>query len=182
MFDSYDQAGVYLGVLDTIFMSCYAVGLYASGWIAERVSIRKFITIGTALNAITLFIFGCVLPWTNCTSFGVWVRDCHHENIFNSHPHIGSILCFNLMANPFWAFVWAINGLSQSSGWPSIVALMGNWFGIKGRGVIMGIWSANASVGNIMGAFMVNGFLGYGFSYSFLFVSLCLLLFSCSNR
>jgi len=55
---------------------------------------------------------------------------------------------------------------------------MGNWFGIKGRGFIMGIWSANASVGNIIGAFMVNAFLGYGFPFSFLFVSLFLLLFS----
>lgn len=40
MFKSYDEAGVYLGVLDTIFMICYSVGLYLSGWIGERVEVR----------------------------------------------------------------------------------------------------------------------------------------------
>ena len=27
---------------------------------------------------------------------------------------------------------------------------MGNWFGKTGRGFIMGVWSSNASVGNII--------------------------------
>ena len=39
MFDTYDQAGVYLGVLDTVFMICYSAGLYLSGWIGERVEV-----------------------------------------------------------------------------------------------------------------------------------------------
>ena len=73
MFSSYDQAGIYLGILDTIFMSFYAIGLFASGYIAEKISIRIFLTIGTALNGISLFIFGFVLPMTNCTAFPLWV-------------------------------------------------------------------------------------------------------------
>ena len=39
MFSTYDEAGVYLGVLDTVFMICYSVGLYLSGWIGERVEV-----------------------------------------------------------------------------------------------------------------------------------------------
>ena len=42
MFKSYDEAGVYLGVLDTIFMVCYSIGLYLSGWIGERVEVTIF--------------------------------------------------------------------------------------------------------------------------------------------
>ena len=49
MFRSYDEAGVYLGVLDTIFMVCYSIGLYLSGWIGERVEVK--------LYYIVIFIF-----------------------------------------------------------------------------------------------------------------------------
>ena len=68
MFDSYEDASVYLGVLDTTFMACYSIGLFVSGWIGERVELRKFLAVGTLLNAPYLFTFGCILPWTNCTS------------------------------------------------------------------------------------------------------------------
>ena len=36
MFDSYDAAADFLGVLDTLFMSFYAVGLYIFGYLGER--------------------------------------------------------------------------------------------------------------------------------------------------
>ena len=42
MFSTYDEAGVYLGVLDTVFMISYSVGLYLSGWIGERVEVCAF--------------------------------------------------------------------------------------------------------------------------------------------
>ena len=44
-----------------------------------------------------------------------------------------------------------ISILLQSTGWPAIVAVMGNWFGKKNRGLLMGIWNAHTSVGNILG-------------------------------
>jgi len=40
----------------------------------------------------------------------------------------------------------------QSSGWPSVVSVMGNWFGKGKRGLIMGIWNAHTSVGNMLGS------------------------------
>ena len=39
----------------------------------------------------------------------------------------------------------------QSTGWPGTVAVMGNWFGKKNRGLFLGIWNAHTSVGNILG-------------------------------
>ena len=39
----------------------------------ENYSQRLVLSLGTLLNAISLFIFGCVLPWMNCTSFYIWV-------------------------------------------------------------------------------------------------------------
>ena len=43
-------------------------------------------------------------------------------------------------------------GVFQSSGWPSVVSVVGNWFGKSKRGLIMGIWNAHTSVGNILGS------------------------------
>jgi OPA family glycerol-3-phosphate transporter-like MFS transporter 1/2 len=58
-------------------------------------------------------------------------------------------------------------GLFQSSGWPSVVAVVGNWFGKSKRGLIMGIWNAHTSVGNISGSLIAAAMLKYGWSWSF---------------
>ncbi|XP_054971430.1 sugar phosphate exchanger 3 isoform X9 [Pan paniscus] len=64
--------------------------------------------------------------------------------------------------------LWIVNGLLQSTGWPCVVAVMGNWFGKAGRGVVFGLWSACASVGNILGACLASSVLQYGYEYAFL--------------
>lgn len=43
-------------------------------------------------------------------------------------------------------------GFMQATGWPSVVAVMGNWYGKGKRGAVMGIWNAHTSVGNILGS------------------------------
>ncbi|XP_077003746.1 sugar phosphate exchanger 3 isoform X6 [Tamandua tetradactyla] len=63
----------------------------------------------------------------------------------------------------FYCCLWIVNGLLQSTGWPCVVAVMGNWFGKAGRGVIFGLWSACASVGNILGACLASSVLQYGY-------------------
>ncbi|CAI9177489.1 unnamed protein product [Rangifer tarandus platyrhynchus] len=64
--------------------------------------------------------------------------------------------------------LWIVNGLLQSTGWPCVAAVMGNWFGKAGRGVVFGLWSACASVGNILGACLASSVLQYGYEYAFL--------------
>lgn len=39
----------------------------------------------------------------------------------------------------------------QSFGWPSIMAIMGNWFGKGKHGSLMGIWNSHSYIGNIVG-------------------------------
>ena len=58
-------------------------------------------------------------------------------------------------------------GLFQSTGWPSVVAVVGNWFGKGNRGLIMGIWNAHTSVGNIVGSLVASALLAYGWGWSF---------------
>ncbi|XP_060035793.1 glucose-6-phosphate exchanger SLC37A2 isoform X2 [Erinaceus europaeus] len=57
-----------------------------------------------------------------------------------------------------WYFVviQICNGLVQTTGWPSVVTCVGNWFGKGKRGLIMGIWNSHTSVGNILGSLLAG--------------------------
>lgn len=54
-----------------------------------------------------------------------------------------------------------IAGLFQSTGWPSVVSIVANWFGKGKRGLIMGIWNAHTSVGNIAGTVLSAALLSW---------------------
>lgn len=49
-----------------------------------------------------------------------------------------------------------LNGFVQSTGWPGVMGVMGNWFGKGGRGLLMGIWGINANIGNIIASVMCS--------------------------
>ena len=52
----------------------------------------------------------------------------------------------------WWYYLWqALHGLFQSGGFPLCIATMGAWFPKKGRGIILGVWSATSPTGDIMG-------------------------------
>lgn len=54
--------------------------------------------------------------------------------------------------SPWVYFVlFALNGAFQSPVWPATVAVIGNWFPRSNRGSVMGVWSTNSSVGDILG-------------------------------
>ncbi|ERN00707.1 hypothetical protein AMTRI_Chr13g83880 [Amborella trichopoda] len=90
----------------------------------------------------------------------------------------------NIHSFIFFLVVQMLAGLFQSTGWPSVMAVMGKWFGKKKRGLIMGIWNAHTSVGNISGSLMASAMLNYGWGWSFVvpglvisFVGLLVFLF-----
>jgi len=37
-------------------------------------------------------------------------------------------------------------------GWPSSIAVIGNWTGSKNRGTVIGFWCINVNIGNIIGS------------------------------
>lgn len=89
---------------------------------------------------------------------------------------IGSGACVALFGLGYWwnihhfsyyLVVQMMGGLFQSTGWPSVVAVVGNWFGKSKRGLIMGIWNAHTSVGNICGSLIAASVLQYGWGWSF---------------
>ncbi|KAM3588214.1 uncharacterized protein V6R79_024089 [Siganus canaliculatus] len=141
LFADKQQATLFLGALDSIFLFSYAVGLYLSGVIGDRVNLRYVLCVGLCGSATVEFVFGTVTEWLH---------------IYNIYLYCG---------------LWVLNGLLQSAVWPCVVAVMGNWFGKTGRGFVFGLWSACASVGNILGAFLASSVLKYGYEYAFLVTS-----------
>ncbi|KAL3983089.1 Major Facilitator Superfamily protein [Acanthocheilonema viteae] len=68
----------------------------------------------------------------------------------------------------YYAATWIACGLFQSVAWPTEISIMGNWFGHNSRGAVMGLWSACASVGNIMGTLVSSYTVQLGYEYSFI--------------
>uniref|UniRef100_A0A8C5L6P9 Sugar phosphate exchanger 3 n=1 Tax=Jaculus jaculus TaxID=51337 RepID=A0A8C5L6P9_JACJA len=138
LFPNTEEATLFLGTLDTVFLFSYAVGLFVSGIIGDRLNLRWVLSFGMCSSALVVFAFGTLTEWLHF--YNTWL----------------------------YCSLWIVNGLLQSTGWPCVVAVMGNWFGKAGRGVVFGLWSACASVGNILGAFLASSVLQYGYEYAFL--------------
>uniref|UniRef100_A0A8C6L5M3 Glucose-6-phosphate exchanger SLC37A2 n=1 Tax=Nothobranchius furzeri TaxID=105023 RepID=A0A8C6L5M3_NOTFU len=68
----------------------------------------------------------------------------------------------------YYAFIQVMNGLMQTTGWPAVVACVGNWFGKGKRGFIMGVWNSHTSVGNILGSLIAGVFVSSAWGMSFI--------------
>ena len=77
---------------------------------------------------------------------------------------------------PYFLSVQVIGGFFQATGWPSVVTVMANWFGHGNRGLVMGVWNAHTSVGNILGSLMAASMLQYGWGYSFVVPGLLIIV------
>ncbi|KAL2547444.1 putative glycerol-3-phosphate transporter 4 [Forsythia ovata] len=116
-----------------------------------------------------------------CYSIGMYVAghlgDRLDLRLFLTTGMIGSgifVVLFGLgyfwNIHVFWFYLvmQMVAGLFQATGWPSVVAVIGNWFGKRKRGLIMGIWNAHTSVGNISGSLLAASVLDYGWGWSFI--------------
>lgn len=73
------------------------------------------------------------------------------------HDHWVRVLCR----------VQLVAGLVQSTGWPAVVAVVGNWLGRGRRGFITGVWNSHTFVGNIVGSMVAGYCLRFGWGWSF---------------
>jgi len=89
-------------------------------------------------------------------------------------------LCYFYDVHDVWVFyaIQVAAGVFQSTGWPAVLSVMGRWFGKSKRGLIMGIWNAHTSVGNIMGTFMASKLLRSGWGYAFTLPGIVMMLFA----
>jgi OPA family glycerol-3-phosphate transporter-like MFS transporter 1/2 len=52
------KASQLLGELDSSFLFCYAIAMFVSGFIAERVNLRYFLSLGMLMSGIFSYLFG----------------------------------------------------------------------------------------------------------------------------
>uniref|UniRef100_A0A2H6N2K7 Major facilitator superfamily (MFS) profile domain-containing protein n=1 Tax=Micrurus carvalhoi TaxID=3147026 RepID=A0A2H6N2K7_9SAUR len=125
-----------LGALDYSFLCAYAVGMYLSGIIGERLPIRYYLSGGMLASGFFTALFG-----------------------------IGYF--YNIHSLWYYIIAQVANGLVQTTGWPSVVTCIGNWFGKGRRGLIMGLWNSHTSVGNILGSLIAGYWVSTCWGLSF---------------
>lgn len=129
-----------LGTLDTAFLLTYGIAMFASGFIAERVSLRYFLTFGMLLSAIFTYLFGLAkvydihsfwyfvfvqamagmfqtTGWPGVvTIVGRWFGKSKRGLIFgiwNSHTSIGNILG-SLVAGHYVETDWSMSFIAPA--------------------------------------------------------------------
>jgi len=60
-----------LGFLDLAFTVAYAIGLYISGWLGDRMNLKKFLAMGTLTAAISLAAFGVLEGFIEIEKMGI---------------------------------------------------------------------------------------------------------------
>lgn len=121
------------------------------------------------------------VAFLSCYSLGMYVAghlgDSLDLRLFLTTGMIGSGIFvglfgmgyfWNVHVFGFYLVMQMVAGLFQATGWPSVVAVIGNWFGKTKRGLIMGMWNAHTSVGNITGSLLAASVLEYGWGWSFI--------------
>ncbi|XP_044017680.1 glucose-6-phosphate exchanger SLC37A2 isoform X2 [Aphidius gifuensis] len=135
-FDTPD-APTLLGTMDSAFLFAYAAAMFLSGFVAERVDLRYFLSLGMLFSGISCYAFG-----------------------------LAKVL--NIHSPWYFFFIQAAGGVFQTSGWPGVVTVVGNWFGKGKRGLIFGIWNSHTSLGNILGSLIAGGYVETDWSNSFI--------------
>ncbi|XP_065344751.1 glucose-6-phosphate exchanger SLC37A2 isoform X2 [Cloeon dipterum] len=130
------NASALLGTLDSAFLFAYAAAMFVSGFVAERVNLRYFLSLGMIFSGIFCYLFGVAYSY----------------NIHNMTYLIA---------------VQVLGGIFQTTGWPGVVTVIGNWFGEGKRGLIFGIWNSHTSVGNILGSVVAGAFVDTDWALSF---------------
>ncbi|XP_074000170.1 major facilitator superfamily transporter 16 isoform X2 [Rhodnius prolixus] len=144
------EVGTILGVMDSAFLFAYAVAMFASGFIAERISLRYFLAVGMITSGISCYLFG---------------------------------IAYKLQIHNMWYFILVqiFGGVVQTTGWPGVVAVMGNWFGKGKRGLIFGLWNSHTSLGNVLGTLIASYFLETNWGMSFIIPGLMIAIIGFIN-
>ncbi|XP_041470298.1 glucose-6-phosphate exchanger SLC37A2-like isoform X2 [Lytechinus variegatus] len=135
-FDGGD-ANVLLGSLDYAYLFAYALGMFASGHIGERMDLRYFLSFGMIMS-------------------GFWTA------------MVGMAYFWKIHTFSYFIIMQIVGGLFQATGWPSVVAIVANWFGKGRRGLIMGVWNTHTSLGNILGSLVAGIFVDRAWGWSFI--------------
>ncbi|KAJ8967021.1 hypothetical protein NQ314_003138 [Rhamnusium bicolor] len=181
-FDGSDaNAAQMLGELDSSFLFCYAIAMFVSGFVAERVNLRYFLSMGMLLSGLFSYLFGLAKTYNiHHISYYIVVQ----ASIFS----IGKVVCKQSVILEKWKVKINLNlgapqeeskvttlsslmglaGICQTTGWPGVVTVMSNWFGKSKRGLIFGLWNSHTSIGNILGSLIAAEYVETDWALSFM--------------
>jgi len=112
------------------------LGMFFSGYIAERSNLRIYLAIWMSVGGLVLIIAGLAKT-------------------------------FNIHSMWYFAVVQLASGIAQSTGWPAVLAVVGEWFGTAKKGLILGLWNWHTSIGNIVGSAVAGAFVEQDWSMSY---------------
>lgn len=137
-FDDPQTSAELFGFLDSCFLFAYAIGMFFSGYIAERVHLRYFLCAGMLLSGFFTYLFGLA----------------YYYDIHNIWWFAFAQTMSGLFQTTGWPAVVACVGHwfgSHSS-----------------RGFIFGFWNSHTNIGNILGAAIAGYFVDSNWALSFI--------------
>ena len=127
--DVVDRLGVtkeYLGIVDALYLVAYCSGMVILGSILHRFPTKYYVIVGLTISSV---------------SYMIWVVIYSITGFFNV------VIMTILMIS---------NGFFQATGWPGIMIIFSNWFVGHKKGLLMGLWSCSANVGDIIASALLN--------------------------
>ena len=160
---SQEEAKTLLGLLDTSYLVSYALFMFVSGIIAERVDLRIFLSVGMMTSGLLTILFGA--------AYFAGIHTVWYLLFIQIIRSVLQIFRHLISSGKYFS------GIFQTTGWPGVVTVMANWFG-------KGIWNSHISIGNILGALIAGAFVNDNWGLSFVMpgMMMCgvsLLIFFC---
>ncbi|KAF5281308.1 hypothetical protein FQR65_LT14769 [Abscondita terminalis] len=82
---------------------------------------------------------------------------------------LGLAKTYNIHSFTYFVLVQIAAGIFQTTGWPGVIAVLGNWCGKSKRGLTFGIWNSHTSIGNILGSLIAAAFVETNWALSFIY-------------
>ena len=112
--------------MDALYLVSYSSGMAILGSLIHRFPLKAYVVVGLTIASV---------------SYMIWMVLYSLTGFYNV------VIMTVLMM---------INGFFQAAGWPGIMGIFSNWFVGHKKGVLMGIWSCSANVGDIVASALLN--------------------------
>lgn len=139
---TFELDSIFLGLFDGLVYISLGLGFFF-----------RFLIEGNTSKTTIYLIFGTL------TAIGYAVIPVMSMLLKNSEGIIENPSFFVQYGAPGLALI--VFGFCQFTGWPVLLYLVNQHFNVETEGTILGIWSANGDVGNVLGFFLGTVILEY---------------------
>lgn len=118
--DTFNISKQYIGIVDALYLVFYSLGMAVLGSLMHRFTLKNYVFIGLVVAS---------------TSYMLWMVLYAITGFYN-------VVVMTILM--------CLNGFFQATGWPGSIGIFSLWFAGHKKGLLMGIWSCNANIGNII--------------------------------